>query len=172
VSLDTHMSSRKDNHRENKVREDIFFYNVNLALNNTIKLRFLDKILENENMLLKECSILKKAGRKHNYDFLLSTDYKSIKIELKYVSCIKHSKFYSLMPQIVSPMKTQGFFQQCYEEYFFTNYLSKITQKNVSLEYYIKNINQPCPVFLKEEQEKYYKGCQKSSKFTGGSKSI
>jgi hypothetical protein len=161
------MSLRKYNHILNKVREDVFLYNIRLALGNVIKLVFLDKILKNEKMIAQDCVILKKAGRKYNYDFLLKSEHKSVKIELKYVSCIKTSRFYSLMPQIVSPMKTNGFFKSSYEEYFFTNYLQYITCKNVSLEDYLKSINQPYPYFLKEEQEEYYKGCAKSSKFTG-----
>jgi hypothetical protein len=115
-----------------------------------------------------EC--INKAGRGHNYDFLIKLFYEDgsfldFMIELKFnVSTVDNA------PQFVSPMKPSQYMNNSYEEYYFDNYLEKLsgmTQlKMPTKEDYLKQIHSTKPTCMKKYQELYYNGCDKSSKYT------
>jgi hypothetical protein len=67
-------------------------------------------------------------------------------------------------------MNPSKYLEYSYEEYYYDNYI-----KNLSKEYglilpcrkeYIKKIHSNSPLCVIEYQKKYYKGCEKSSKYT------
>ena len=115
-----------------------------------------------------EC--INKAGRGHKYDFLIKLFYEDgsnldFMIELKFnVSTVDNA------PQFVSPMKPSQYMNNSYEEYYFDNYLEKLsgmTQlKMPTKEDYLKQIHSSKPKCMKKYQELYYNGCDKSSKYT------
>jgi hypothetical protein len=87
------------------------------------------------------------------------------KVEFKY-----NAKNISDCPQWVSPMNPSQYLNNNYEEFYYNNYLPEIYQglditipeKSV----YLLEINKPEPPCMKLIQEKYYKGCKQSSRYT------
>ena len=63
-----------------------------------------------------------------------------------------------------------------YEEYYFDNYMLKLTELSgfitPSREDYLKQIHSTAPKCMMSYQELYYKGCNKSSKFTNDENAI
>ena len=74
-------------------------------------------------------------------------------------------------PQFVSPMKPSQYLDSSYEEYYYDNYITKLSLNfNIEIpkrEEYLKTIHAPNPECMKLYQEKYYKGCKNSSKYSG-----
>jgi hypothetical protein len=173
------LSERKLNDKNNKTRENI----ISAIINNKIpenyyilnKWYYLKKKIFNYlktlyNMPYINVECINKAGRGHNYDFLIKLFYEDgsfldFMIELKFnVSTVDNA------PQFVSPMKPSQYMNNSYEEYYFDNYLEKLsgmTQlKMPTKEDYLKKIHSTKPKCMKKYQELYYNGCDKSSKYT------
>lgn len=110
------------------------------------------------------------AGRGNNYDFLLTfTGFDGIKKEYKVEFKFNASKI-SDTPQFVSPMKPSQYLSSSYEEYFFDNYMAKISEAaQIEIpcrEEWLKQIYNNTPSCIKPIQDKYYAGCYGSSQFT------
>ena len=108
-----------------------------------------------------------KAGRKHNYDFLLTFDgATTFAIELKF-----NAATISDAPQFVSPMKPSQYLSASYEEYYYATYLPLLAAQAdlplPSLADYLKQIHANKPKCMKAYQALYYQGCAGSSKYTG-----
>ena len=112
-----------------------------------------------------EC--IPKAGRRHNYDFkIIINNSEEVMLEFKCnVSCVNDT------PQFVSPMKPSQYLESSYEKYYYNNYfIHLVYEYNLSLpteEEYLKYIHSTNPTCLKKHQEKYYRGCNTSSKYSG-----
>ena len=174
------ISSRSANDKNNKTREHIIGALINnkvpenyfvLAKWQTMKNNVFAYInnLSNEPYIKVEC--INKAGRGNNYDFLIKLYYtqdmyEEYKVEFKFnVSSLDEA------PQFVSPMKPSRYLTNSYEEFYYSNYLTKLAKSaNLAMpskEEYLKQIHTNKPKCMKHYQELYYKGCSKSSKFTG-----
>ena len=79
-------------------------------------------------------------------------------------------------PQFVSPMKPSQYLDSSYEEYYYNYYFTPLVNRyNLSLptkEEYLKYIHSTKPQCLEEHQNKYYRGCIKSSKYSGNDDDI
>ena len=175
---------RCDNDKNNKNRENI----IGCVINNKIPIEYY-KYSNRWNTLKKtiasyieqlahhkevqECNqvtCIHKAGRDHHYDFqiILNTSVEC-NIEFKFnASDVQET------PQFVSPMKPSQYLESSYEDFYYDNYFSKLFQEgnqyNLSLppkDDYMKQIHSTNPNCLKTHQDKYYRGCKKSSKFSG-----
>jgi len=107
-----------------------------------------------------------KGGRQFHYDFgLIINDTTDLHIELKF-----NTTQVGDAPQFVSPMYPSQYTTTSFESLYFENYLPLIAAHgNLELpnrEIYMKEIHNNKPACMKAYQEKYYKGCQGSSKFT------
>jgi hypothetical protein len=179
------LSTRQDNDKNNKTREHIigaiinnkvpenyFILNKWFYLKKNI-LNYLQK-LSDKPYIKVEC--INKAGRGNKYDFLIKLFYddgtkQDFMIELKFnVSTIDHA------PQFVSPMKPSQYMNNSYEEYYFDNYLQKLSDmsqlKMPTKEEYLKQIHSNKPKCMKSYQELYYNGCVVSSQFTSKEEDI
>lgn len=178
-------TNRADNDHNNKVREDII---QNMAYIDdgyfsdpqhgadwlTLKTSF------DTNMRLicptySSYKIEHKAGRKYNYDYLVTffDDKKSaitdVKLEFKF-----NAAKIDDTPQFVSPMKPSQYLAAPFEEYYYDSYLVPLLQKfgldvpERSL--YLKSIHNNKPKCMAAAQLLYYQGCKQSSKFDGTEK--
>ena len=173
------VSEKKFNDKNNKTRENI----ISAIINNKIpenyyilkkwfymKQHIFNYIKKLSNKSYEKVECINKAGRGHKYDFLLKILYKDgikedFMIEFKFnVSLIDDS------PQFVSPMKPSQYMSNSYENYYYDNYLHKLSNifniKMPSKEEYLKKIHSTKPKCMKIYQELYYNGCSESSKFT------
>ena len=175
-----HLSSRSDNDKNNKIRETI----IGAIINNRIPPNYYKYSLiwkkikyEIDKYILELCTLNKlinqtqkcehKAGRKNNYDLLLIiNECSSFNIEIKF-----NAKSVDETPQFVSPMKPSQYLETSYEQYYYDNYLTLLSKEfNLPLpnkEEYLNKIHSVNPKCIVEYQNKYYKGCEKSSKYTG-----
>jgi hypothetical protein len=174
------ISSRSNNDKNNKTREHI----IGALINNKVPENYFvfgkwlimkNNVLAYVNSLTTEPYIkvecINKAGRGNNYDFLIKLyntldTWQEYKVEFKFnVSSLSEA------PQFVSPMKPSRYLSNSYEEFYYSNYLTKLAKSaNLtmpSMEEYLKQIHSNKPKCMKQYQELYYKGCSKSSKFTG-----
>lgn len=172
---------RSDNDENNKKRENIIeciinnklpkeYYRYSLRwhqLKKTIDL-YIKLLCDNRN--IKHCNdvvCIHKAGRTNHYDFkIIINNNEHFLVEFKFnASCINDT------PQFISPMKPSQYLDASYEEYYYDNYFITLVKKyNLPLptkEEYLKNIHFPSPECVKIHQEKYYRGCKKSSKYSG-----
>lgn len=175
-----YLSSRSDNDKNNKIRESI----IGAIINNQIptnyykysliwkKMKYeVDKYISDlcvlKNLINQTQNCVHKAGRKNNYDLLLIiNECISFNIEIKF-----NAENVDETPQFVSPMKPSQYLETSYEEYYYNNYLTFLSKEfNLSLpnkEEYIHKIHSDKPKCVVEYQNKYYKGCKNSSKYTG-----
>jgi hypothetical protein len=174
------ISSRCNNDKSNKTREHI----IGALINNKVPEKYfiLGKWLTIRNNVFayinslsnkpyNKVECINKAGRGNNYDLLIKLYYtqdtwQEYKVEFKFnVSSLAEA------PQFVSPMKPSQYLSNSYEEFYYTNYLTKLAKSaNLTMpskEEYLKQIHSNKPKCMKQYQELYYKGCSKSSKFTG-----
>jgi len=152
------------------------FINNNLLNNQKINNNLLNNQTINNKDISYKCIL--KGGRKFNYDFDLiinnikyNTEYK-YKLELKYnvdniIDC----------PQFVSPMYPSSYLSNSYENFYYNNCISLISELyNLSIPTYndyIKEIHKNKPKnIMREYQIQYYKGSKGSSKFTKKEKDI
>lgn len=173
--------NRSKNDGNNKKRENI----IACIINNNIPIEYyryssIWNNLKNEiDLFIKELCKKKsvtytgniicihKAGRCNHYDFkLIINNSEEFMVEFKFNACCVNDT-----PQFVSPMKPSQYLDSSYEEYYYDNYfITLVNTYNLSLptkEEYLKYIHSPKPICLKEHQDKYYKGCIKSSKYSG-----
>lgn len=118
-----------------------------------------------------------KAGRGHNYDYIISfydQDKKKIaeeKLEFKFnASTIDEA------PQFVSPMKPSQYLSKPFEEYYYDNYLVSLLQKfglDIPVRnLYLKSIHNNKPKCMEAAQLLYYQGCKQSSKYNDTEEAI
>jgi len=158
-------SIKSKNDEYNKQRENIIIKCINDKNSNLN----INDYLINFNTNYDDYKAIKKAGRNNNYDFDLllyknNSVINTFKIEFKF-----NCKLLSDNPQFVSPMNINKFLDNSYEEYFYDNYLKYIVYPDnlPNKLLYLKQINSISPECMKQYQEKYYKGCIKSSKYIG-----
>jgi len=113
-----------------------------------------------------------KAGRKNNYDFEIKINDEFIyNIEFKY-----NSPKINDIPQFISPMKPSKYLSSSFEDYIYNNYLIKLLNEfNLIIpdkQSYDKEVHSNNPKCLKDVQEKYYRGCSSSSKYSGNNDDI
>jgi len=190
---------KQENEKNNKIRETIVcglinkkipsywlelpeWRNLNDLINSWIDCYYIENNINKQN--IKSVTCKPKGGRKFNYDFEITIQYKingtnslvlnkRIYTEFKFnASCVKQC------PQFASPMKPSQYMTNNYEEGFYEKYLPKIInkynelykqQKEVpSKGEYLKTVHEPYPTWAKDIQMKYYGGSsKKSSQYTG-----
>tara|TARA_Y100000389_G_scaffold200236_1_gene240222 strand:- start:1955 stop:2833 length:879 start_codon:yes stop_codon:yes gene_type:complete len=171
---------KSKNDKNNKIRELI----INLIINNKIPENYYTrskkwlclktsidlyiKELCNEYNIseIKSIRSEERGGRKNHYDFKLIINNKhSFNIEFK---C-------NNIPQFVSPMKPSQYMDSSYEEYHY-GYLEALCDIHglqcPKIESYLKDIHSTRPKCLIQHQDKYYNGCNRSSKFTNDEDAI
>lgn len=171
---------RSDNDINNKIRETIIgsiinnkidndYYKYSLRWNRLkysidLYVKELCKIKNIEHCYKVEC--FHKGNRNNHYDFdiVINKEYK-FNVEFKF-----NCKTLSDAPQFVSPMNPSQYLESSYEEYFYDNYLIQISNEFMTFptkEEYITGIHKPKPVIVRNIQNKYYRGCKKSSRYSG-----
>jgi hypothetical protein len=170
------LSGRKDNDKNNKTRESIVGAIINgkipeeyfrlSRLWNALRLaisRFTENLSSGTPIATQ--SLIHRGGRKYNYDFTVNINGTEHNVELKY-----NAEKVSDTPQFASPMNPSQYLESSYELFYYTNYLPRLANEfgleMPSLERYLKEIHTNAPKCVAAFQELYYKGCQKSSKFT------
>lgn len=113
-----------------------------------------------------------KGGRKNNYDFeIIINKHIIFNIEFKFNS----SKINNI-PQFVSPMKPSKYLSNSFEDFIYYNYLALLLDEyNITIpnkDCYDKEIHSNNPKSLIDIQEKYYRGCSYSSKYSGNKEDI
>lgn len=176
------LSTKKENDHNNKMRERI----INNIINSTIPLYYYDdprwsnlkreidyyicelmKLKNIDTIHHIRCVIM--AGRKNNYDYIISINDESFNVELKY-----NAQTVNDTPQFVSPMNPSQYMINAekisFEEHHH-KYLSRIVENTPILvphvDVYKHDIHSTKPKCFVEAQNKYYKGCSKSSQYTG-----
>tara|TARA_B110000967_G_C18875503_1_gene558027 strand:+ start:173 stop:1264 length:1092 start_codon:yes stop_codon:yes gene_type:complete len=149
-------------------RYSLRWYNLKKGIDSYIqKLCEMKDITNIENIVC-----IHKAGRRNHYDFkIIINNSKEFDVEFKFnASCVDDT------PQFVSPMKPSQYLDSSYEEYYYENYLTTLVNTyNLSLptkEEYLKYIHSSKPACVKELQEKYYRGCIKSKKYSNKEEDI
>jgi hypothetical protein len=178
-------SGRNKNDENNKMREAIISAIINKrvpeAYYKTQRWHHLKQAVDE---FLRECvgheysdvTCTPAAGRGNNYDFLLTfTGIDGSKTEYKTEFKFNASKI-SDTPQFVSPMKPSQYLSSSYEEFFYDNYMTKISaalqQDPPCRTEWLKQIHNNAPVCMKRFQDKYYAGCSGSSQFTNAADDI
>lgn len=176
------ISSRGENDSKNKMRERI----VQNIINNTIPSHYFDherwyhlreeihefysKLSLSENIIITsvKCNIKAGRGNCYDFDFVINekTDNLILSIEWKF-----NAKTIQDTPQISSPYNLSQYLNKNYERHHYNNYLAKILEgTDIEIpdeETYMKEVHLNKSKSLKVIQDNYYKGCKKSSKFTG-----
>jgi hypothetical protein len=181
------LSTKKENDRNNKMRERI----INDIINSKISDKFyhderwynlkreidyyIDKLMKSKNIdtiIQVRCVIM--AGRKYNYDYVITINDESFYVELKY-----NAQSVNDVPQFVSPMNPSQFMINheliSFEDHHHT-YLSQIVEDTPilvpPLDIYKHDIHSTKPKCFVEAQNKYYNGCSKSSQYSGDKEDI
>ena len=150
----------------NKVPDDYYKYSFRWRKLKNETYKYIDKLCTDNNIIIKTQKCIIKAGRSNHYDFkIIINDINEFNVELKFnAECIKET------PQFISPMKPSKYLEYSYEEYYYDNYLKKLSSEYGLIlpcrKEYINKIHSNSPSCVNEYQEKYYKGCVKSSKYT------
>jgi hypothetical protein len=179
-SIDSfNLSSRQNNDKNNKIRENIIGAIINNQIPNNYynySLKWKEMKYEIDKYITELCALNKissqtqkcvhKAGRKYNYDLLLIINETiSFNIEIKF-----NAQNIDEAPQFVSPMNPSQYLETSYEEYYYDNYLTVLSKEfNLLLpdkQEYLHKIHSNKPKCMIEYQNKYYKGCKDSSKYT------
>ena len=188
LSIDSFIvSPRQLNDKNNKIRENIVGAIINNKIpdeyyNHSSKWNLMKKNINDYiNVLISqqhyELSVntircVHMGGRKFNYDFnIIINETIYFNIELKFNASILNEA-----PQFVSPMKPSQYLTNSYEDFYYDNYLGLLSNKYNLLiptkETYLDTIHSPSPECMEEYQQKYYKGCKKSSKYSGNENDI
>jgi len=184
--FNTNTSKKQKNDKNNKKREHIISSIINsetpkiffikslrwFNLKKEIDLYISNLARDNNIYQIDNISCNIKAGRKYNYDFDIVINYiYHFNIELKF-----NAKKIKQAPQFVSPMKLSEYLSNNFEEFYYDLYLVKLEEKygmNIpEKEEYLSKIHSPNPKCLEHIQDKYYKGCKQSSKFTNNKEDI
>lgn len=180
------LSLRSLNDKNNKTRENIISAIINNRVPNDYyiinKWRFMKRSILNyivnltNNKPYKKIECKNKAGRKNNYDFLISVCYEDGTDEKFMVELKFNASTIDEIPQFVSPMKPSQYLNSSYEEYYYDNYLPLLSTMSgiemPSKEEYFKQIHTNKPKCMKKYQDLYYQGCSNSSKFTNNEEAI
>ena len=179
------LSKKQHNDKNNKIREHIIGSIINnqvpenyYILNNWLYMKdiifkYLKKICDKPYIKV-EC--IHKSGRNHHYDFLVIFYYndgnkEEFKLELKF-----NAESIDNTPQFVSPMKPSQYLNNSYEEYYYDNYLKRLSEFSQIVmptkEEYLKQIHSNTPKCMKPYQDLYYRGCSGSSHFTNKKEDI
>ena len=173
--------NRAKNDSNNKKRENIIVCIINNAipkdyykhskvwssLKNEIDI-LLKKICQQKNITTIDNIVCQHyAGRSNHYDFkiIINTDI-HLMIEFKFnASCVNDA------PQFVSPMHPSQYLSTSFEEYYYDNhFISLVEEFNMTLPEkaeYLKSVHSNLPKCLEEHQVTYYRGCKRSSKYSG-----
>lgn len=173
--------NRSKNDSHNKKRENIIvciindiipeqYYRLSRRWNNLkseLSL-FIEKLCKITDIkCIDNIKCIPKAGRCHHYDLKIVVN----NIEIFEVEFKCNTSSVNNTPQFVSPMKPSQYLESSYEKYYYNEYFIDLTSEyNLPLpakEEYLKYIHSPNPTCLKKHQEKYYRGCSKSSKYSG-----
>jgi hypothetical protein len=169
------------NDKMNKIRENIIISIINNKIPNNYykysnrwrKLKTnINDFISNLYTPIDNIKGIIKGGRKNNYDFEISINNNiKFNIEFKFNS-LKINK----IPQFISPMKPSKYLSSSFEDYIYYNYLIKLLNEFHLIipnkQNYDNEIHSTNPKCLKEIQEKYYKGCSSSSKYSGNKDDI
>lgn len=176
------VSCKSKNDQNNKIRENIIGAIINQTIpesyyhlsNKWKQLRktINDFINQLTNDKIINIQLIHKGGRKYNYDFTIIINMtQEYNIEFKF-NAIKLDD----APQFVSPIKPSQYMTQSYENYFYDNYLSKLSEyTSFSMPdklTYMSEIHSNKPKCIEQYQILYYQGCKTSSKFTGNPRAI
>tara|TARA_Y100000389_G_scaffold126723_1_gene124051 strand:+ start:338 stop:1231 length:894 start_codon:yes stop_codon:yes gene_type:complete len=173
--------NRSDNDENNKKREQLIcavinknipreyykysprWYNLKKAIKSYIrKLCRYKNIARCDNVVC-----IHKAGRNHKYDLEIKiNNIEVFNVEFKFNAvCVNDA------PQFISPMKPSQYMNASYEEYYYDNYLIQLSNNyNLSIptrEVYLNKIHNNKPRCMALYQEKYYRGCNSSSRYSG-----
>jgi hypothetical protein len=160
-------STKNDNDEYNKYRETIIeaiinkkipeIYFTNFKKWDKLRLEifeFIKKVWNNENKKINSISCVHKAGRMFNYDFEIKINNVSYKIEFKF-----NAKKITDAPQFSSPGKPSKFLDISFEEYFYDNYLLKISEFGKlpipNRDVYLKTVHNNFVECLLKYKEKY-----------------
>ena len=178
---------RSSNDHNNKVRENIItcmpyidddYFSENIHGDDWIKLKndFDTKMrIICPNYITYK--IQHKAGRGHNYDYLISFyDESNQKITDEKLEFKFNASTIDEAPQFVSPMKPSQYLSKSFEEYYYDNYLVPLFQK-FSIDVpernlYLKSIHNNKPKCMESAQLLYYQGCKQSSKYNENDQAI
>lgn len=181
------LSSKKENDRNNKLRERIInniinssipdeYYNdsrwYNLKEEVNYYIRELMKSKQIDTIIHINCLIM--AGRNHNYDYKITINDHVFYVELKY-----NAQKLNDAPQFVSPMNPSQFMinleQISFENHHHT-YLSQLLEDTSitvpDIDEYNRDIHSTKPKCFIKAQDKYYRGCSKSSRYSGDKSDI
>jgi hypothetical protein len=172
--------NRSENDSNNKKRENIIACIINDKIPkqyytrssrwNNLKIEiaiFITELCIKKRICFENIECIHKAGRCHHYDFkIIINNSEEIMLEFKCnASCVNDT------PQFVSPMKPSQYLESSYEKYYYNYYFRHLVNEYKlplpTEEEYLKDIHSTNPTCLKNHQEKYYRGCKKSSKYSG-----
>lgn len=175
------LSNRKENDDNNKIRENV----IGAIINDKIPLEYyeyypkwvslkesIDNYIEilvktsNSDISIETIKCIHRGGRMYHYDFnIIVNETITFNIELKFNSSNMND-----IPQFVSPMKPSQYLNNNYEEYYYDGYLSKLASfgklELPDRKEYLTTIHSPEPLCIRDYQEKYYRGCKSSSKYS------
>ena len=173
--------NRSDNDENNTKREELICAVINknipreyykysprwYKLKKAIK-SYIEKLCRYKNIThLDNVFCIHKAGRSNKYDLEIKiNNIEVFKVEFKFgAMCVNDA------PQFISPMKPSQYMNASYEEYYYDNYLIKLSNNyNLPIptkEVYLNKIHNNKPDCMALHQEKYYRGCKGSSKYSG-----
>ena len=115
-------------------------------------------------------SISHKAGRRHNYDYVVTFfDLSNKKISEKKLEFKFNATTFNTIPQFVSPMKPSKYINKSFEKYYYDNYLVPLLEEFElpipERDVYLKQVHNNKPKCMSEAQLLYYQGCKRSSKY-------
>ena len=179
------LSTKGLNDKNNKTRENIIAAIINDGVPSeyyqiprwqALRTSILNYIGELDKDPYSKVECKRKGGRKFNFDFTITfhmelTESRVYNIELKFnASAIDEA------PQFVSPMKPSQYLSSSYEDYYYTNYLPKLSELSglhlPSKQDFLAQIHTNKPKCMKAFQDIYYQGCALSSKFTNNEQDI
>lgn len=171
---------KQNNNKNNKIRENIIGAIINKQIPNnyykySLRWKYLNDEINNyivllsntKNITINSYKCIHKASRNNHYDLkIIINDIIDFNVEFKF-NAINITQ----TPQYVSPMKPSQYLEFNYEEYYYDNYLYKLSDKfNIKIpdrNIYLNNIHSNKPECISEYQNKYYNGCKTSSKYSG-----
>lgn len=152
----------------NKIPEEYYTSSLSWSSLKNETFIYIEKLCKNRDITcINTIECIHKAGRGHHYDFkLIINNSEEFMLEFKFNASVVNDA-----PQFVSPMKPSQYLDSSYEEYYYNNYfIYLVNDYKLNLpkkEEYMKHLHSTKPQCLKEHQEKYYRGCIKSSKYSG-----
>jgi len=117
-----------------------------------------------------------KGGRKFNFDFNIIFHMELMESRIYNIELKFNASAIDEAPQFVSTMKPSQYLSSSYEDYYYTNYLPKLSELSslplpAKLDF-LAQIHTNKPKCMKAFQDIYYQGCALSSKFTNNEQDI